>query len=1022
MDSYGRPVCADGHTRTATDVMCVLTDTHGRPFWLDRTHSFRISPNPGMKSVKENATKQPAFANLESVFVRKQCCNSGQSASREEAVEKRKPRRSMQHSAHRSMEIPDRGPCIFCDCIYFRYIHISTRAMKRGFLGPLRKEPAGLCTIRKSKREVSIDTLQAASIDSIHHQSIDTIHPTTNKSSNNTVHRDTIHRGTVHPGTVHHNTIHPSTVHHDTIHRDTIYLPSIDTIQIPSIDTIHVPSIDTVHPNTVHRDTIHCDTIHIPSIDTIHVLSIDTVHPVSVDTIHLPSIDTVHILSLDTVHRDTVHPNTVYRDTVHRDTVPPMPNTTYGETEKVEALIGSVIPDVIAVAETNTFNLTSQWYDSGSENPFNGLPHEDPKDLIKRLEELVSANKHNEIPADHIICKIFPYCLSRDPFSWFSKLQPRSLTCWEDIKEAFIGKFFSEAVATRSNRLDYMIDKMIKDREKGIMISMSQILDFVYSEKNGDIGTPTTHVKQPDIQVHHADESKQKEEVNREKLVNHDTIEDDEYHVSGEQSKVEEADTKDPTSASIDNSNSESIDIRTSETIDTDICHRSIPSTIPDATTLYFRTGRPKAIRDYNSPEDAYAKRSALRHPTSHLETFVDLASTIKCNEVFEDYYLCKLFSYSLAGETTYWFRKLPLGSLTTWNDIRYAFLNKFLDDAAANLEIEIRSMLEYMVEDDEQHESGKLSTIEVADISDTSSSSIDTLTITSIVTPTSSSINPSTSEMIDTDFCHRSIPLEIPERSSCPQDIANSTQKSIDETSCDLTSDVDKVTLKDFLELEEWLRHKLDDQPASGKGLENSLKADDIDRINLMRSIDTHPTTSIYSRRYMIEPELVGRKEHTSGASHLAVPEHLRPPICAEEAVGICKRVKRIHDPVKVMVPCAVFEVESPIPPDKGVYLSSYIEVLNDQYHVEAYQRGLRFRDEVDEGPAGAPSSDISKSELIDTNTSSSIDTDQIPSIDTRRESEQNEYELCGNIFYGDTTTHSDKSEGKKWRNWKKK
>ncbi|WZZ69827.1 hypothetical protein YC2023_081197 [Brassica napus] len=65
-----------------------------------------------------------------------------------------------------------------------------------------------------------------------------------------------------------------------------------------------------------------------------------------------------------------------------------------------------------------------------------------------------------------------------------------------------------------------------------------------------------------------------------------------------------------------------------------------------------------------------------------------------------------------------------------------YAFLNKFLYDAAANLEIEIRSMLEYMVEDDEQHESGKLSIVEVADISDTSSSSIDTLTITSIVTP----------------------------------------------------------------------------------------------------------------------------------------------------------------------------------------------------------------------------------------------------------------------------------------------
>ncbi|CAN6805024.1 unnamed protein product [Brassica oleracea] len=44
-------------------------------FRLDYTHSFRISPNPGTKSVKEHSTKQPAFANPERVFVRRQCCN-----------------------------------------------------------------------------------------------------------------------------------------------------------------------------------------------------------------------------------------------------------------------------------------------------------------------------------------------------------------------------------------------------------------------------------------------------------------------------------------------------------------------------------------------------------------------------------------------------------------------------------------------------------------------------------------------------------------------------------------------------------------------------------------------------------------------------------------------------------------------------------------------------------------------------------------------------------------------------------
>ena len=45
--------------------------------------------------------------------------------------------------------------------------------MKRGFLGSLKKEPAGSSKIRKSTREVSIDTLQATAIDSVNHQSID---------------------------------------------------------------------------------------------------------------------------------------------------------------------------------------------------------------------------------------------------------------------------------------------------------------------------------------------------------------------------------------------------------------------------------------------------------------------------------------------------------------------------------------------------------------------------------------------------------------------------------------------------------------------------------------------------------------------------------------------------------------------------------------------------------------------------------------------------------------------------------
>ncbi|KAF3519939.1 hypothetical protein DY000_02060558 [Brassica cretica] len=157
----------------------------------------------------------------------------------------------------------------------------------------------------------------------------------------------------------------------------------------------------------------------------------------------------------------------------------------------------------------------------------------------------------------------------------------------------------------------------------------------------------------------------------------------------------------------------------------------------------------------------------------------------------------------------------------------------------------------------------------------------------------------------------------------------------------------------------------------------------------------------------------------YMSKASHLAVPKHQRPPIWTEKADGFHKIVKRIHDPVKFVVSCAIFEADSPIPPDKGVHLSSYIEVLDDHQHAVASQRGLRCRCEVDKSPGEAasivtdqiPSIDTDTSPSIDTTTSPSIDTTTSSSIDIGRVSEQKEFDVCGNLRDGETTTRSDKS-----------
>ncbi|KAF3557339.1 hypothetical protein F2Q69_00012542 [Brassica cretica] len=92
--------------------------------------------------------------------------------------------------------------------------------------------------------------------------------------------------------------------------------------------------------------------------------------------------------------------------------------------------------------------------------------------------------------------------------------------------------------------------------------------------------------------------------------------------------------------------------------------------------------------------------------------------------------------------------------------------------------------------------------------------------------------------------------------------------------------------------------------------------------------------------------------------------------------------------------------------------------------YHILAVasQRGLRCRGEVNKSPEEAASIVTDQIPSIDTNTSPSIDTTSSPSLDTGRISEQKKLDVCGNLRDGDTTTRSDKSGGKKRRNWKKR
>ncbi|KAH0897300.1 hypothetical protein HID58_046868, partial [Brassica napus] len=126
---------------------------------------------------------------------------------------------------------------------------------------------------------------------------------------------------------------------------------------------------------------------------------------------------------------------------------------------------------------------------------------------------------------------------------------------------------------------------------------------------------------------------------------------------------------------------------------------------------------------------------------------------------------------------------------------------------------------------------------------------------------------------------------------------------------------------MEDFLELEEFL--ELEDGEKI-KDLDSSREASHhIVHEHLRPPICAEEVVGFHKR---VKRIYIEERMYMSKASHPVVHEHLRPPICAEEVVGFHKRVKRIYDPVKIVVPCDMFEVEFSIPPDKGVHLSSYV------------------------------------------------------------------------------------------------
>ncbi|GJX82346.1 reverse transcriptase domain-containing protein [Tanacetum coccineum] len=76
------------------------------------------------------------------------------------------------------------------------------------------------------------------------------------------------------------------------------------------------------------------------------------------------------------------------------------------------------------------------------ENKFDGYLRADPHDHIREFLAICDMFKYGETQSKAVKLLIFPYFLSDKAKTWFNELNEESITSWEQMRKAFINRFF----------------------------------------------------------------------------------------------------------------------------------------------------------------------------------------------------------------------------------------------------------------------------------------------------------------------------------------------------------------------------------------------------------------------------------------------------------------------------------------------------------------------------------------------------------------------------------------------------
>ncbi|GJR72023.1 reverse transcriptase domain-containing protein [Tanacetum coccineum] len=83
------------------------------------------------------------------------------------------------------------------------------------------------------------------------------------------------------------------------------------------------------------------------------------------------------------------------------------------------------------------------------ENKFDGYLRADPHDHIREFLAICDMFKYGETQSEAVKLLIFPFSLCDEAKTWFNELNEESITSWEQMRRAFINRFFPPSLFNR---------------------------------------------------------------------------------------------------------------------------------------------------------------------------------------------------------------------------------------------------------------------------------------------------------------------------------------------------------------------------------------------------------------------------------------------------------------------------------------------------------------------------------------------------------------------------------------------